>query len=88
MLSFINDEQAYFRATLPSSNFYLLDNIFDGLKARLGHMNASDKCYELYTQRQIALIRCWGKYEDFERQRIPFYAKKMTATEIIDLGLE
>lgn len=88
MLGFINDEQDYFRATLSGSNNYLLNNMFGNIRVRLGHKNATDKCYEIYTQHQIALIYCWGKFEDFERQRIPFYANRLTATEIIDLGLE
>lgn len=88
MLSFINDEKEYFKATLLSSDSYLLSSIFGKLKLRLGYKNMAVKYYEIYMQQQIALIRCWGKFENFERQRIPFYANKLTKTEILSRGLE
>lgn len=88
MLSFINDEKDYFRATLQGSDFYLLNNMFDNLKPRLGYKNTGEKYYEIYMQQQIALICCWGKYEDFERQRIPFYVDKLIRTELIDFSFD
>lgn len=88
MLSFINDEKEYFKATLLGSDSYLLHILFHKLKLRLGYECITEKLYEIYTHRQIALIYCWGKFEDFERQRIPFYVSRLTATEIVDLELE
>ncbi len=88
MLGFISDEAEYFRATIPSSNFYLLNGFFQELKSRLGYSHTTRKHYEIYTQQQIALICCWVKYEDFAEKRIPFYVDKLSETEIVDLGLE
>lgn len=87
LLGFINDEKDYFGATLQTSNFYLLNSLLSELKPRLGYQHAAEKHYEIYAQRQIALICCWGKFEDFERCRIPFYVNKMTETEIMDCDL-
>lgn len=84
MLSFINDEKEYFRATLLGSDSYLLNNLFHKLKLRLGYGYATEKRYEIYTHRQIALICCWGKFENFERKLIPFYANKLVETEMGD----
>lgn len=77
LLSFINDEKDYFRAAQTGSNFYLLHNLFKQMKLRLGYRDIAKKHYEIYMQQQIALIYCWGKYENFMRERIPFYVKKM-----------
>lgn len=83
LLSFINDEKDYFSATLTSSNFYLLHHLLGKLKLRLGYKSTPKKHYELYVQQQIALICFWGKYEKFERKRIPFYVDKMAGVEIV-----
>lgn len=88
MLGFINDEKDYFGATISGFDCYLLNILLDTLKPKLGYGNIGKKNYEIYKQNQIALILCWGKHENFERRRIPFYANKMVKTTMTNLSLE
>lgn len=87
ILRLISDEREYFEATMLNHDYYLLSKLFITLKSRLVSNNITDKCYEIYMQQLLALIFCWAKYEDFSRQKIPFYTKKLIMTRVMDLGL-
>lgn len=87
LLRFINEKRDYFEATIPNADYHLLSDIFSNLKSRLADSDTADKIYEIYSQRQIALICCWAKHDDFAKNKISFYAKKMAETRLVDLGL-
>ena len=82
LLSFIHDERGYFAATIPNSDYWLLNEIFGSLKSLLAETTTNDRNYDFYTQEQIGIIHCWVKYEDFSTWTIPCYARKMSLKQL------
>ncbi len=84
LLSFVRDKKGYFKATIPNSNYWLLNAIFDDVRPRLVSKNIGDRTYEFYVRTQIILISDWAEYDKFSKQRIPFYVQKMLKTRLIN----
>ncbi len=82
LLSFIYDERMYFSATIPNSNYWLLNEIFTSLRPSLAEVGTDNRRYEFYTQEQIGIICCWVKHGEFSSQEIPGYVKIMSTRDL------
>lgn len=87
LLGFVHDERDYFRATLPTSNHWLLAGLFAFLRPRLAGCAINDKTYAIYAQTQIGIISCWARYDHFAKDRIPHYVKALRTTRFLDYGI-
>ncbi len=82
MLGMIGREQAYFAATVPNHDYWLLNTIFEHLRGRLTNEAVDNLDYDLYVHRQIAIISCWAKFDACANERIPFYATKLKEVKV------
>lgn len=84
MLGFMRDAKGYFKATIPNSNYWLLQTIFEDVRPKLVSKNIGDRTYDFYVHTQIIIIGDWAKYDRFSQQRIPFYVQKMLRTRLVN----
>lgn len=84
LLGFIRDRRGYFEATIPNSDLWLLNNIFGDMEVPLIGEKVDVRTYDFYVQRQIMVICDWAKYENFSKQKIPAYVKKLVRTRLVN----
>lgn len=86
LLDFLHDERAYFDATLPTANYWLLTTFFGALRPHLAGNQVTNRTYDIYIQTQIGIISCWAKYDDFGVHQIPYYVKVLRTTRMLNHG--
>lgn len=84
LLTFVYDKRGYFRATIPNSNFWLLNTFFDDIRSRLVSKNIGDRTYEYYVRTQIVIINDWVEFGKFAKNAIPKYVHKLMQTRLVD----
>lgn len=87
LLKFVAQNQGYFMAMVERHDAWLLAQILDSVRVELIGNKISDKCFDIYVGKLKALIFCWGKYERFNKQKIPLYTQKLMQTRVMDLGI-
>lgn len=87
LLGFIREEQGYFAATMPNHDYFLLSQLLARLKTAIVGKKVSAVTFELYAHQQLALISCWVCRENFDLERVPFYAQKLAETRVTDYGI-
>ncbi len=84
LLTFVYDKRGYFRATIPNSDFWLLNTFFDNIRPRLVSKNIGDRTYEYYVRTQIVIINDWAEFGKFAKNAIPKYVHKLMQTRLVD----
>lgn len=87
LLEFIAQNHHYFAATLVQHNNWLIYKIITSVRANLINNSIPDKSFDLYVDSLTSLIFCWGKYENFNTDKIPFYTQKLMQTRVMNLGI-
>ncbi len=83
LLGSITHHRNYFSATLEGGNSYTLIKMLDLLKPYLVPPEASRCTYLAYRGNLKTIIQIWGTVDHFQKNRIPFYAKRLARTRII-----
>ncbi len=79
MLAFVERNRDYFRATTKARDFYLLQRMIDDMSPILiGTGDISKKSRNLYVFEVIGIIDCWMRFDNFDKNLIEQYAKKLT----------
>lgn len=78
MLTFLERNRDYFRATTRARDFYLLQRMIDDMRPVLiGTGDISKKSYNLYIFEAIGIIDCWMRFDNFDKNLIDQYVKKL-----------
>lgn len=82
LLTFIYRNRSYFRATLSSHNYYLLNKILTDSRESFLHIKINPRTFLHYTSEIIHLIVSWCHFDNLSSHKIPAYVTKLTQLQV------